>query len=129
MDKIHKGYGFRFKKMNPYIKSVYLSNKIYVSALKDININQIGEKIKELFNLEKIETTDLSYLTSARSLSLLNKISKSIKDVRKGIDAGFTLDMIDIDLKNIWNLLGLIIGENYDDELIDELFSRFCVGK
>ena len=106
-----------------------LENKIYVSALKDININQIGEKIKELFNLEKIETTDLSYLTSARSLSLLNKISKSIKDVRKGIDAGFTLDMIDIDLKNIWNLLGLIIGENYDDELIDELFSRFCVGK
>ena len=106
-----------------------LENKVYVSALKDINIEKISEKIKEIFNLEKIETDDLSYLTSARSIALLNKIKKAIKDVRKGLDVGYTLDMIDIDLKNIWNLLGEIIGENYDDELIDHLFSRFCVGK
>ncbi|MEI3507963.1 MAG: hypothetical protein V8R01_02340 [Bacilli bacterium] len=53
----------------------------------------------------------------------------AIKDVRQGLNDGFSLDMIEIDLKNIWNLLGDIIGENYEDELIDELFSRFCVGK
>ena len=45
-----------------------LDNVIYVSALKDINIDEIGKKIKNIFNLEKIETTDLTYLTSARSL-------------------------------------------------------------
>ena len=106
-----------------------LENVIYVSATENININQIGEKIKELFNLEKIETSDMSYLTSARSIALLNKISLAIKEVRRGIASGFSLDMIEIDLKNIWNLLGDIIGENYDEELIDELFSRFCVGK
>ena len=38
-------------------------------------------------------------------------------------------DMLEIDLKNVWILLGEIIGESYDDELLDQLFSRFCVGK
>ena len=106
-----------------------IDNKIYVSALNDINIDQINKKIKELFDLEKIETADLTYLTSARSMALLNKIKIAIKEVKNGIEAGYTLDMIDIDLKTIWNLLGDIIGDNYDEELIDELFSRFCVGK
>ena len=106
-----------------------LENTIYVSAYKNINMDQIALKIKEMFNLEKIETEDLSYLSSARSRAILNEVSLAIKDVRQGLDDGFSLDMIEIDLKNIWNLLGDIIGENYEDELIDELFSRFCVGK
>ncbi|MBR3362931.1 MAG: tRNA uridine-5-carboxymethylaminomethyl(34) synthesis GTPase MnmE [Bacilli bacterium] len=106
-----------------------LEPKIYVSALKNINIEKIGKKIKELFNLEKIETSDLSYLTSARAVSILKKVKDLTFDVKKAIKEGITLDMIDIDLKNIWNLLGEVIGESYDDELIDELFSRFCVGK
>ena len=106
-----------------------LENKIYVSALKNINIDEIRKMIKELFDLEKIETADLSYLTSARSISILKKVKSLTSDVKKAIADGITLDMIDIDLKNIWNLLGEVIGENYDDELIDELFSKFCVGK
>jgi len=106
-----------------------IENKVYISALKDINTYKVIDKIKEIFNLEKIETADLSYLTSARTMALLNKILDSIKDVDDGINKGYTLDMIDIDLKNIWNLLGEIIGENYSEELIDTLFEKFCVGK
>lgn len=106
-----------------------LDNVIYVSALKDINIDEIGKKIKNIFNLEKIETTDLTYLTSARSLSILRKVLDSVKEVRKGIENNYPIDMVEIDLKDIWNLLGEIIGESYDEELLDNLFSRFCVGK
>lgn len=106
-----------------------LDNVIYVSALKDINIDKIGKKIKNIFNLEKIETTDLTYLTSARSLSILRKVLDSVKEVRKGIENNYPIDMVEIDLKDIWNLLGEIIGESYDEELLDNLFSRFCVGK
>ena len=106
-----------------------LENVVYVSALKDTNIDEIGNKIKKLFNLEKIETTDLTYLTSARSLALLRKVLKSVKEVRKGIENNYPIDMVEIDLKDIWNLLGEIIGESYDEELLDNLFSRFCVGK
>ena len=106
-----------------------LENIVYVSAYKGTNIKGIEDKIKELFNLEKIETDDMSYLGSARSLAILNEVKEAIVDVNNGLELGFTLDMIEIDLKRIWNLLGSIIGDNYDDELIDELFSRFCVGK
>ena len=51
------------------------------------------------------------------------------KAVRKGIEENYPIDMVEIDLKDIWNLLGEIIGESYDEELLDQLFSRFCVGK
>ena len=106
-----------------------LSNVVYVSALNDDNIDEIGNKIKKLFNLEKIETTDLTYLTSARSQAILRKVLDSVKAVRKGIEENYPIDMVEIDLKDIWNLLGEIIGESYDEELLDQLFSRFCVGK
>lgn len=106
-----------------------LLNKVYVSASENINIDGIALKIKELFNLEHLETDDMNYLSGARSLSILNQVSESVKEVNKGIDLGFSLDMIEIDLKKIWSLLGEIIGESYEEELIDELFSRFCVGK
>lgn len=106
-----------------------LSNVVYVSALNDDNIDEIGNKIKKIFNLEKIETTDLTYLTGARSQAILRKVLKSVKAVRKGIEENYPIDMVEIDLKDIWNLLGGIIGESYDEELLDQLFSRFCVGK
>ena len=106
-----------------------LKNVIYVSALKDKNVDDIKLKIRELFNLEKIKTADLTYLTGARSTSILRKILKLVKDVKDGISDNMPIDMLEMDLKNIWNLLGEIIGENYDEELLDELFSRFCVGK
>ena len=111
------------------IDDEYLENKVYISATENINIDGLKDKIKELFNLEQIETEDLTYLTSARSIAILNKVEKEIKEVLNGINEGFTLDMVEIDLKSIWNLLGEIIGENYSDELLDTLFSNFCVGK
>ena len=106
-----------------------LKNIVYVSALQDKNIDDIKNKIKELFNLEKIKTADLTYLTSARSKAILIKVLNLSKEVKKGIEKNMPIDMVEIDLKNIWNLLGEIIGESYDEELLDELFSRFCVGK
>ncbi len=106
-----------------------LKNVVYVSALEDKNIDDIKLKVKEMFNLDKIKTADLTYLTSARSKAILVKVLKSIDDVKKGLETDVPIDMIEIDLKNIWNLLGEIIGESYDEELLDQLFSRFCVGK
>ncbi|MBR3230368.1 MAG: tRNA uridine-5-carboxymethylaminomethyl(34) synthesis GTPase MnmE [Bacilli bacterium] len=106
-----------------------LKNVIYVSALEDKNIDDVKLKVKELFNLEKIKTADLTYLTGARSTAILRKVLNSIEDIKVGIENNMPVDMLEIDLKNIWNLLGEIIGESYDEELLDQLFSRFCVGK
>ncbi len=115
--------------LEKHIDDENLKNKVYVSALKDENIEGIGEKVKELFNLEQIETSDLTYLTGARNKAILNKVLKSISDVETGVKNNYPIDMIEIDLRNIWNLLGEITGETYDEELLDQLFSRFCVGK
>lgn len=106
-----------------------LSNVIYVSALKDKNIDLIKDKIKELFNLERIKTADLTYLTSSRSKAILNRILIALDDVEKALSMDMPIDIIEIDIKNIWNMLGEIIGDSYDEELLDQLFSRFCVGK
>ena len=106
-----------------------LSNVVYVSALEDINIDGIKNKIIELFKLDRIKQGDLTYLTGARSKAILLRVLDSINDIEIALKDNIPIDMIEIDLKNIWNYLGEINGESYDDELLDEIFSRFCVGK
>ena len=106
-----------------------LQNKVYVSAIKNENVENIGNEIKKLFNLEQIETSDLTYLTGARNKAILKQVLQGINDINEGIKNNIAIDMLEIDLRNIWNLLGQIIGEVYEEELLDELFSRFCVGK
>ncbi len=102
---------------------------IEVSALNNEGIDEIKKKIRELFELEKLENKDLTYLTNARSIALVEKALFSLQEVKQGIEQDMPIDMVEIDLKNVWNLLGEIIGETYQDELIDQLFCQFCLGK
>jgi len=108
------------------IKSKYI---VKMSTLKNIGINELKKFIIEIFNLEKIETKDLTYLTSARSIALIKEAYNNILEVEIGLSNNMPIDMIEIDIKNAWNLLGKIIGETYEDELINQLFSQFCLGK
>ena len=89
----------------------------------------IKDKIIEIFNLDKISTNDMSYLSNARSISLLNKSLNIINECIENIKDEAPIDIIELELKECWNILGEIIGETYTDELIDEIFSRFCLGK
>lgn len=107
----------------------FLPNYIEMSIKEDKGINELREKIKEMFNLEQIEQNDFTYLSSARSISLLKKSLKSLESVKEGIKNNMPIDMVEIDLKQMWSTLGEIIGETYTDELIDQLFSQFCLGK
>ena len=100
-----------------------------MSIKDDIGINELRNKIKDMFNLGKIEQNDFTYLSSARSISLLKKSLESLRAVREGIENNMPIDMVEIDLKQMWSILGEIIGETYTDELIDQLFSQFCLGK
>lgn len=102
---------------------------INISALNNNGIDELKNKIKQIFNLDKIETSDLTYLTNARSISLLKQSLNAITDIKMGIGNNLPIDMLEIDLKNVWNLLGSIIGVTYEEELIDQLFSQFCLGK
>lgn len=106
-----------------------LDNYIEMSIKDDIGIDKLRDKIKEMFNLEEFDNKDLTYLSSARSISLLKKSLESLESVKKGIENNMPVDMVEIDLKQMWSTLGEIIGETYTDELIDQLFSQFCLGK
>lgn len=102
---------------------------IYMSALENKGIDTLKEKMKELFHMNQIESNDMTYLTNARSIAILKNALLSIEEIKKGIQDNQPIDMLEIDLKEVWNLLGEIIGETYQDELLDQLFSQFCVGK
>ena len=106
-----------------------LPEYICMSVKNDIGINELRNKIKEMFSLEKIEQNDYTYLSSARAISLLKKSLESLDAVRTGIENNMPIDMVEIDLKQMWSTLGEIIGETYTEELIDQLFSQFCLGK
>ena len=107
-----------------------IDKKIIEISVKDnIGIDTIKEEIKSIYNLEQIETTDMTYLSNARSISLLKQSLSKINESINNIKNESPIDMVELDLKNAWELLGEIIGETYTDELIDELFSRFCLGK
>lgn len=109
--------------------SIEDNNLIYISALQDKGIEELKNRIKEMFHFDEIEKEDYTYLTNARALSLLKQAWDSIQEIKKGVENNMPIDMIEIDLKNVWNLLGNITGETYEEELIDQLFSQFCLGK
>ena len=104
-------------------------NIIKISIKENKGLDNLKNRIIELFNLGEINTKDMTYLSNARSISLLKKVSKIIDEIIENINSNTPIDIIEMDLKNCWNILGEIIGESYTDELIDEIFSRFCLGK
>ena len=74
-----------------------------------------------------IRTLGFDNMTSeAEAKFIKTGIRESIKE---GLKNGLPIDMLEIDIKKIWELLGNLIGESYDEELLDNLFSRFCLGK
>ena len=120
------------------VNKIDLDNKLDLSKIKEYiemsvkenkGIDNLKNKIKELFNLEQIEKDDMTYLSSARSISLLKKCLKSVESIKKGLENNLPIDMIEIDLKEIWNTLGEIIGEVYTEELLNHIFKNFCLGK
>ena len=105
-------------------------NKIVeLSIINNHGIDKLKEKIEELFEIKDIETIDPTYISSSRSISILKNCLKRINDIEKSIRQNIPIDMIEIDIKNIWEELGKINGTNYEEELLDEMFSRFCLGK
>ena len=111
------------------IEEIKDENIIRISALNNKGIEELKNKIIEMYDLEKIESKDATYLTNARGLSILKQNKKTIEEIKDGIKNKQPIDMIEIDLKRIWSSLGEIIGETYQDELINQLFSQFCLGK
>ena len=111
-------------------KKLIINEKtIKISAKENTGIDELKNEIIRIYNLDKIETSDMSYLCNARSISLLKEALNLIKEAISSIDNKEPIDITELSLKEAWNKLGSIIGETYSEELIDEMFERFCLGK
>lgn len=122
------------------LNKIDLDQKIEIKDLnkyKILNIsvkeNQGIEELKKLiiskFKLDKIANSDYTYLSNARQITLIKECVKIANQIEKSNNQGIDVDLIEIDLKRLWDKLGEITGETYKDELLDEIFSKFCLGK
>ena len=117
------------KKLDISRLNVDKSRIINMSIINNEGIEELKNKIIELFNLSELETKDPTYLSNTRSISILQTCLNSVKEIEKGLQNNMPIDMIELDIRNIWEILGTINGTTYEEELLDEMFSRFCLGK
>ena len=111
------------------LDDIKYQNIVYTNTIDLNGINSLKEKIVELFNLNELEQQDYTYLSNVRQISLAKDAYQILEEVDNGIKNEVPVDMIEIDIKRAWEKLGEIIGETYTEELIDQLFSQFCLGK
>ena len=102
---------------------------IQTSMLKQEGIDELELQIRDLFFGGEVQNQDMTYVSNSRHISLLKQARQTIQDAIDAAEAGIPMDMVQIDLTRTWELLGEIIGESASDELINQLFSQFCLGK
>lgn len=102
---------------------------LQISIKENKGINDIIEEIKSLFNLNELETQDFTYLSNARQINLIKNCLSLSEEINKQNEKNTPVDLIQIDIQRLWEKLGELTGESYKDELLDEIFSKFCLGK
>ncbi len=102
---------------------------VYGNTVSPSGLDVLKNEILSMFELEKLDKKDFTYISNARQLALIKKVKVAIDGAIDAIENGMPVDIIAIDLSEARIKLGEILGEVYDEELIDELFSRFCLGK
>ena len=102
---------------------------ILFSAKNGEGMDQLEEEIRNMFYSGKVTYNDQVYITNARHKEALENALESLKQVKNSVDAGMPEDFYSIDLMDAYTDLGLIIGESVEDDLVNEIFSKFCMGK
>ena len=102
---------------------------ISVSAKEEQGIRELEEKVKEMFLKGEISFNDQIYITNVRQKNALSEALESMKKVIQSIDDGMPEDFYSIDLMDAYESLGSITGESVGEDLINEIFSKFCMGK
>ena len=119
-----------FVNKNDLPKKVDISdNYIEGNTLTSNGLDTLRNKIIEKLGLDQINNKNLTYMSNVRQIDLLKKALDSIKNAITNLENSIPVDIIEIDITNAWNYLGEITGEVYQDELINTLFSNFCLGK
>lgn len=113
-----------------YIESKFSHDRIVKMSIKeDEGIEHLHEAISSLFFSGDIDTGDLTYVSNIRHVQLLDLAVRSLAEAIQGVELDIPIDMIQIDVRNAWEQLGEIVGDNASEALLDQIFSQFCLGK
>jgi len=102
---------------------------VRMSLLEQQGIIDLEKAIASIFFSGQLESSDLTYVSNVRHISLLKKAKASLEEAYSATEAFVPIDMVQIDIRNAWEHLGEIIGDSVGDSLIDQIFSQFCLGK
>ena len=102
---------------------------IPISAVEETGVEQLEEEIKSMFFKGDISFNDQVYITNARHKEALIDALKSLELVKESIEMGMPEDFFSIDLMSAYESLGRILGESVGEDLVNEIFSKFCMGK
>ena len=114
------------EKVKEYIDE---ENIINISALQNEGIEKIHDKIEDMVFAGTVRNSSDLVVTNSRHKDALYKAKQSIADAIMAIESYMPLDFIEVDFKNIWDYLGYINGDTLTEDLLDTIFSNFCIGK
>ncbi|HOC97423.1 MAG TPA: tRNA uridine-5-carboxymethylaminomethyl(34) synthesis GTPase MnmE [Bacilli bacterium] len=104
-------------------------NYIIISAFDEKDIETLEKAVKKVCDIQQIDDSEVKYVTSIRAITKLKKALQSLKEGLKALESGMPIDLASTDLRSAWQNLGEILGEVGSEELLDEMFSQFCLGK
>ena len=111
------------------LKNLNKFSMVSISAKNERGLDKLEHAIKDMFFNGEISFNEEIYITNVRHKTLLQEALDSLHMVKDGINQGMSEDFLTIDLMTAYEKLGMIIGEEVEDDLADRIFSKFCMGK
>ena len=109
--------------------SEFKENIIKMSLITKEGLEDLYKKIEELFNMNEINVDSEVLITNLRQKNLIFNALKSVKKAKEAVNNGTPLDIVAIFIKEILEEIGYITGDSVTEDIIDEIFSKFCLGK
>ena len=104
-------------------------NVIGISAKNNIGLDELENKIEELFNIKQLDVENELIITNIRHKDLITRAKEGLERACSSVSSGIPIDMISIDIKTAIDSLGEILGESISESVLDRIFEKFCVGK
>ena len=121
--------GIKESLFDTIIKKVGKESVLQISARERTGLEQLEQKITDLFFSGTLEISNQIMVTNIRHIQVLEESLVHVKHFLDGLRSGLSVDFLVIDLQNAWEKLGKITGETIEDDLLDQIFSKFCLGK
>lgn len=102
---------------------------LFISAKEGIGLKELENGIKQMFFEEKLEINEKPFLSNVRQKDALEKAKQAVVSARQSVEEQMPSDFVSIDLRQAWGLLGEVTGDTLDEDIIDQIFSQFCLGK